>query len=334
MSTIPRSSALALAAALAACGGGGGGPTVVVPEGARIVAASANADATAVNYATLAAPFVRAVLSGGANGLISPLEADRRQAQAAGAEPAAFAPSLPGRTLLAWLRHVPDPARKRATAVTTEVVACSFGGSITVRLDDADGSNTLSPADRIDFTAANCIEDIGLPVANGSLSMTVNAVDLDGDEPEALDVSGSFTNFSLAGFGTMNGGFRLWTRFETAASTRLRVSYLGTTVAENGGTVVYNFDIDGLGNEQGGSFEISGGIGIGGATYAVITGSRVQIAIGQSPAGGQASIRDAAGDSVRVVPRSATSFDLEFYPSGATTPSATLTGLLWADYGG
>lgn len=335
MSTIPRSSAPALLAAalLAACGGGGGGgPTVVVPDGARTVAASGNSDATAVNYATLAPPFVRALLSGGAGGIVSPLGADRTQALAVGAAPAVFAPSLPGRTLLAWLRHLPDPGRKQAAAVSTDVVQCSFGGSITVRFDDADNDGNASAADTIEFTAANCIEDVGLPAANGGFSMTINAVDLDGDDPVALDVSGSFQNFTLEGYGTMNGSFRLWTRLETAASVRLRVSYLGTTVAEAGSTTVYDFDIDGLANDLSGTFEISGGIGIGGATYAVGTGSRLQVAAGQSPAGGHASFRDAAGDSVRVVPRSATTFDLEFYPAGATTPSATLTGLLWSDY--
>lgn len=338
MSTIPRSSVPALLATawLAACGGGGGGggPTVVVPDGARTVAATSGSDATAINYATLAPPFVRALASGGAGGVISPLGADRSQALSAAAAPAVFAPSLPGRTLLAWLQRLPDPARKQAAAVSTDVVPCSFGGSITVRFDDADNDGNVSAADSIEFTAANCIEDVGLPAASGGFAMTINAVDLDGDEPEALDVSGSFQNFTLEGYGTMNGGFRLWTRFETAASTRLRVSYLGTTVVEAGNTTVYDFDIDGLANEQTGSFDISGGIGIGGATYAVSTGSRLQIAVGQFPAGGHASFRDAAGDSVRVVPRSATTFDLEFYPAGATTPSATQTGLLWSDYAG
>lgn len=333
MSTIPRSSALAATVLLAACGGGGSsGPTVVVPDGARTVAASANADVTPVNYGTLAAPFVRAVLSGGANGLISPLEAGRRTAQSAGTEGAVFAPDLPGRLMLTWLKRLPNPARKQAAAVTTDVLPCSFGGSITVRFDDADNSNSVSPSDRIDFTAANCVEDLGLPAANGGFSMTINAVDLDGDVPEALDVSGSFQNFALVGYGTLNGAFRLWTRFESAASTRLRVSYLAASVAEAGSTVVYDFDIDGLANEQSGSFEISGGIGIGGATYSVATGARLQIAVGQPPSGGQTSFRDAAGDTVRVVPRSASSFDLEFYPAGASVPSATLTGLAWIDY--
>lgn len=336
MHTIPRSTAPALlsAALLAACGGGGGGggPTVVVPDGARVVAASANADATAVNYATLAPPFVRALLSGGSGGVISPLGADRSQAQSAGAVPTVFAPSLPGRTMLAWLRHLPDPARKKAAAVTTDTLGCGFGGTITVRFDDVDNNNDVSAGDTIEFTASNCIEDAGLPAASGGFTMGINAVDLDGDDPVALDVSGSFQNFTLEGYGTMNGNFRLWTRFETAASTRLRVSYLGATVAERGATVVYDFDIDGLANDLSGSFEISGGIGIGGASYAVSTGSRLQAAAGQSPAGGHASFRDAAGDGVRVVPRSATTFDLEFYPAGAGTPSATLTGLVWADY--
>lgn len=338
MSTIPRSSvpALLATALVTACGGGGGGsgPTVIVPDGARIVAATAGSDATAVNYATLAPSFVRALASGGAGGVISPLGADGSQALSAGAAPGVFAPSLPGRTLLAWLRRLPDPARKQAAAVSTDIVPCSVSGSITVLFDDADNDGTLSAADRIEFTAADCVEEVGLPAASGGFAMTINAVDLAGDEPEALDVSGSFQDFTLEGYGTMNGAFRLWTRFETAASTRLRVSYLGTTVLEAGNTTVYDFDIDGLANDLSGSFDISGGIGIGGATYAVSTGARLQIGTGQWPAGGHASFRDAAGDSVRVVPRSATTFDLEFYPVGASTPSATLTGLLWSDYAG
>lgn len=333
MSKIPRSTALALAALLGACGGGGGGPTVVVPSGVRTVPASANADASSANYATLAPPFIRAVLGGSANGLISPLQTGGRSgALAAGASPAVFAPSLPGRTMLAWLRHLPDPARKGALAVSTDVLPCTLGGSITVRYDDADNSNSASPGDSLQFTAADCVDDVGLPAANGGFAMTINAVDLDGDEPVALDVTGAFQNFSLQGYGTLNGPFRLWARFESAASTRLRVSYQGATLVDPSGTVVYDFDIDGLASAFSGSYELSGGIGIGGATFAVSTESRVQLAPGQFPASGQASLRDAAGDSVRVVPRSATTFDLAFYPAGATTPSATLTGLLWADY--
>lgn len=337
MSTIPRSTALAVVAMLAACGGGGGGsgPTVVVPSGARTVPVSAGADVSAGNYAALSAPFVRAVLGGSSNGLISPLAADdRSRALAAGATPPVFAPSLPGATMLVWLRQLPDPARKRPAAVSSEVLSCPYGGSITVRIDDVDNNNTLSRGDTVQFTAVNCVDDLGLPAANGGFIMAINAVDLDDGEPVALDVTGSFQNFSLQGYGTLNGQFRLWTRFESAASTRLRVSYLGTVLADPSGTVVYDFDIDGLANELSGSYEISGGIGIGGATYAVSTGTRLQMAVGQFPASGQASYRDAAGDSVRVVPRSATTFDLEFWPAGATTPAATLTGLPWADYTG
>jgi hypothetical protein len=256
MSKIPRSTVLAAAAFLVACGGGGGGaPAVVVPSGARTVAASAGADVSASSYGTLAAPFVRAVLGGSANGLISPLAAEdeRSRALAAGAAPAVFGPRLPGATMLAWLRHLPDPARKQPAAVSTDVLPCTYSGSITVRIDDADNDGEVSRGDTVGFTAVDCVEDLGLPVANGGFSMTINAVELDRGEPVALDVSGTFQNFSLQGFGTLNGAYRLWTRFESAAGTRLRVSYQGAVLADPSGSVVYDFDIDGLANEVSGS---------------------------------------------------------------------------------
>lgn len=335
MSTIPRSGALALAALVAACGGGGGGggddgTTVVVPSGPRSVSASAGADVSSTNFGTLSPPMVRAVLGGSANGLISPLQADdRSRALATGPGPA-----WPGGTMLAWLRHLPDPSRKRAAAVSSEVLPCELSGSITVRFDDADNNGTPSRGDSLQFTAVDCVDGFGLPAANGGFTMNLNAVELQQGEPVALDVSGTFQNFALQGYGSLNGAFRLWTRFETAASTRLRVSYQGTVLADPSGTVVYDFDIDGLANEISASYEISGGIGVGGATYAVSTGVRLQVAAGQFPAVGQVSFRDAAGDSVRVVARSATSFDLEFYAAGATSPGGTMTALRWSDYTG
>jgi hypothetical protein len=319
---------------LAACGGGGGDPpAVVVPSGARVVAASAGSDVSAANYTLLAGPMVRSLLSSGSNELLDPTAAGRTTAQAATAAVGVQVPTLVGRTVLFWLPRLPDPARKQIAAVSTQTLVCSFGGSVTVSFDDADNNGLVSAGDGIGLSAQACIEDPALPAISGGFTMRVNAVELNGqDEPTALDVSASFQAFELAGYGTMNGSFRLWTRPETAASTRLRISYLDTTVAEAAGTVVYNVDVDGLANAAGGSFEISGGLGIGGQTYAVSTGTRFSYAVGAAPASGNASLRDAAGDALRVIARSATTLDLEFLPAGSALPAASQTGLLWADF--
>jgi hypothetical protein len=308
-------------ALLSACGGGGGGsaPVVVIPDGPRVVAASADSDATAANFGTLGAPLARAVLGGSSSGLLDPIGGAGASPQSAATAVALVqAPTLTGRTALAWLRHVGDPDRKRIAAVMTEVLPCTFGGSITVSFDDVDNDNELSAGDSIGFLAQNCIDDPGLPAANGGFTMRINAVELDGQgEPTALDVSGTFDAFTLAGYGSVDGAFRLWTRQETAASTRLRVSYQRASVTETSGTVLYDYDIDGLENAAGGSFEISGGLGLEGRTYAVSTPVRLQYAFGQAPAIGQVDLRDMAGDAVQLVARSATSFDLGFLPAGS-----------------
>lgn len=323
-------------ALLSACGGGGGedpAAIVVIPDGPRVVAASAGTDVNTGNYTQLAAPLVRGLLSGSASDLLNPVAADRATAQAAAAAPLPMATTHLGRTLLAWLQRLPDPARKQAAAVSTQTLSCALGGSLTITVDDADNNSRLGAGDRISVLASTCRDDASLPAASGGFSMTVNAAVLNGNgEPTALDVSASFQAFTLDGFGSMTGGFRLWTRPETAASTRLRLSFLDTSVTELSGTVVYSFDIDGLANASSASFEISGGLGIAGQTYALATPTRLSGAPGGSPSAGTVTLRDAAGDTLRVLARSATTLDLEFLPAGATTPTASTTGLLWTDF--
>lgn len=335
--TIRSLSAIAVAAGLlAACGGGGGGgtpaPTVVVPEGPRVVAASADSDLSVENYSAFASPMVRALLGGASGNLLDPTGAGRVAPLAAGAT-GLRAPTLVGRTALAWLARVPAFDRKRVAAVSSETLACLYGGTMTVSADDADNNGEISAGDTIGLSAANCIEDPFLPSINGGFTMLINAVELNSqDEPTALDVSATFQSFTLAGYGTMNGSFRLWTRPESADITRLRISYLGTTVAEAGGTVVYNFDVDAREGFTGGSYEISGGIGIDGRGFALSTPALMSYALGQMPSSGNTLMRDAAGDGVRVVARSAASFDLEFLPAGSSVPTASQPGLLWMDF--
>jgi hypothetical protein len=322
---------------LAGCGGGGGGgggstPQVVVPDGARVVAASADSDVSVENYPALSSPMVRALLGGVSGNLLDPTSAGRAAFLAAG-DVGVRAPTLVGRATLAWLGRLPDLARKQAAAVSSQTLACLYGGTMTVSADDADNDSKISTGDTIGFFATNCVEDPSLPSINGGFTMVINAVELNSqDEPTALDVSATFQAFTLAGYGTLNGGFRLWTRPESDDTARLRISYLGATVSEVGGTVVYDFDIDAREGSTGGSYEISGGIGIGGRTYALSTPARMTYRLGEWPSSGSTVMRDAVGDAMRVVARSASSFDLEFLPAGSTVPTASQPGLLWADY--
>jgi hypothetical protein len=298
-----------------------------------VVAAGAGSDVSGANHTQHAAPLVRALLSGGASDLLDPTAGDRATAQSVAAPRLGPAPSLLGRLLLAWLPRLPDPARKQVAAVSSESVPCGWSGFLVVTVNDADNNGRLSPGDSLSVQATACQELADLPAANGGFSMTVNAVELaSSGEPTALDVSASFQAFEVEGYGSMNGGFRLWTRPETAGSTRLRLSFLDTQVVEASGTVVYNFDYDGLANASSASFEISGGLGIGGQTYALATPTRLSGALDGPPSTGAVTLRDAAGDTLRVVARSATTLDLEFLPAGATTPTVTTAGLLWADF--
>ncbi|RVT52777.1 hypothetical protein [Rubrivivax albus] len=329
------------AAALTACGGGGGtAPTVDIPNGVRSGVATAGADINAGNAASFAGPLARAVLTGASGDLLDPTGGTTASPSAAAGRPAmaAATPTLVGATLMHWLGHLQAGqtvagSRRQALAVQTEVLPCTVSGTLQVSFDDADGDQAISAGDVIAFLATACVEDPALPAINGGFTMTVNAATLASDgEPTALDVSASFQDFTLAGYGTLNGAFRLWARQETAASARLRISYLGTQVSEPTGAAVYDFDVDGLANVATGSFELGGGFGLGGQTYAIATVTRLGYAVDASPSSGELRLRDAGGDEVRLLPRSALSFDLEYWPAGAAQPALVLDDLLWDDY--
>jgi hypothetical protein len=324
-------------AGLTACGGGGGGPPPVeVPSGVRSATPSAASDVRADNLETLAPPVVRALLFGGSGEVLDPIGGGGISPQAAGSVRAAGKQRLPttvGATLQAWLRRLPPAGRRQVLTVSQIPQLCSVSGSIVITFDDVDNDQDLSAGDSIGFFADACVDDPALPATSGGFTMRVNAVTLDANrEPVALDVSASFQDFGVAGFGTMNGAFRLWTRQETAASTRLRLSFLATTVTDPAGAVTYDFDVDALANAQSGSFEIGGGLVLGGQTYALSSPARIGFPVGLPPSTGELRLADAAGDTLRVVPRSATTFDLQFWPAGATAPLFTLSDRRWDDY--
>lgn len=323
----------AVALALAACGGGGdsGSSGVVVPSGVRSGTASAGADVTQANATAFVGVMARSVL-GAADGNLPVLSSGRESPQAR----LAGAATVPG-----LLRFAADTAarrlataasREQAQAVTTETLNCTVSGTVTVTANDADNNLRVSRGDSFSFVLTNCVLEVGTPAANGTLAFTVNAVELDvQEEPTALDATITLTGFAEAGFGSMSGTFRVWYRDESSTSTRQRISYLDTTVVEEGQNLIYSFDVYGVAGTTGGSFDLNGALTIGGQAYAM-SSTQFTHGAGTLPASGAVTLRDAAGDAVIVRARSTTTFDLEFQAAGVAAPTVVSAGLLWSAY--
>jgi hypothetical protein len=331
--------ALAITAlALAGCGGGGGGDNsnsvVVVPAGARSVAASTGSDVNADRLATLGGWLARAVLSASGDGAFS-IAAARENTQALGASlnRARTGALLHARVLRAALQRGAEQmaAREAAAAIRTETQACLNGGSISVTGNDADDNNKLTAGDSLTAVLTNCVLDSGLPATSGTLQLTVNAVELDSNsEVSALDASAAVTNFDIVGYGSFTGAMRLWGKLE-AGGDRTRVSYRATSVRYAGTPLVFDFDVYGIGDTTT-NFDLNGGIGIDGQTYALLGGDVFSAVESDPPSIGSMRLVDAAGDAIKLTARSASTFDLEFIPAGGGAATATLPGLNWADY--
>lgn len=329
--------ALAVTAAfLAGCGGGGGDdgpPGVEVPTATRTVAASAGSDANADNLLTLGGWLARSVMSVSGDDAFD-ITRTRESPQRRPVAGSAVTVPLHARMVLASVRLAAPSvaAREQPLAVASETLPCENGGSITFTVDDADNNEKLSGGDSVTLSATNCVLETGLPATDGDLGLVINAVELDSDQmPTALDASATFTAFAVDDYGTYDGAMRLWTKPE-GANERSRVSYRDTRVTTENGTVVFNFDVYGLGDGVSSTFDLNGGLTIEGQTYSVVS-SGVMTAVGTNPpASGLLQLRDFARDAAQLTAKSVTTFDLAFLPVGATVPTASLPGLFWSDY--
>lgn len=316
---------------LSACGGGGGGdPTVTVPTGARAGTASAASDLTSANAGSFVGPLAR-IMIGAADGNVPGVSGGRESPQSLSGGVAVSRGTL-GFAATSAARALRRSGLEQASAVTTETLACPYGGSITVTVNDADNDQELSAGDSASFVFNACVAEFGLPAASGSLGFTVNAVELDAnDEPTALDASLTLTGFVENGFGSMSGAFRVWFKEESAGSLRQRVSYLATTVIENAQTLRYDFDTYGVVGISSGTFDVVGAVTIGGQTYTV-TSDVLSHTLGSLPASGTVRLRDAVGDAVLLRARTSTTFDLEFQANGAASATVLAAGLVWNSY--
>ena len=314
------SMALACAAALAACGGGGGGSD----DADTASGASAGSDISAANYAGFASPLGHTVVGVSDSASISSLFGGGAQAAAAHG---AVSVLLAGRSAALSAGHA------RPQAVSSTTVACQLGGSMTISVNDADNNNQLNAGDAITTTLNACRLGTVDGAGTGSFTMTIDSLTLNSSGyPSALSVHGSF-NALTAGAESMNGAFRLSAGY-SGGNVDVNMSLSNMTGTVNGQSVVYNTSLrahyDASGN---GNFSINGRLGIGGETY-LLQQERAFVVEGDAPVSGRLRMSDAAGDALVVKAQAGGTVDFEFYPAGASTPSATLADQDWSQYGG
>jgi len=252
-------------AALAGCGGGGGSSgagsaAIVIPTSVRSESASADSDVSAANYGGFATRMGRLVLSatGGAvlNGATGSGE-----------------PSL-------------SIGREQPSAINTSTLNCSYGGTLLLTLNDADNNHQATAGDTLTLAATNCQLLSNGSVANGSLSLLFNAVELASNNLVAFDASGTYGQFQIDNTGSLTGNVRVWLRINNTTDAQERVSFNGAQSLLAGETVVYN--VDGVSVQTGTTetFSLDGAIGVLGAAYKVVQVAPFTIVSGDVPTAG------------------------------------------------
>ncbi len=332
MGSILRGLGALILAALAACGGGGGGgdaPSgVQIPQGTRSGAASAGSEVNEGNVRSFAGPLARAVMSAGDSSL--PGVAGGRDApQARSADNSARATQARQRWARLALANL--SRREQPLSTTTRPLLCPFGGGLTLTLIDDDNNRKLSAGDRLQVVTVACRSELGQPASTGSLALTINAIELDGnDDPTALDVTITFSGFEEEGFGTLSGSVRLWFKDEATGGERLRLSYSAAAVTGQGDSVAYDFDITGNSTGNGGdSVDLNGTFVLRNAGYAMTSTTFAFNAGSNRPASGSVTLTDFLGNKVTLRVRSDDRFDLIFKPLGL--PEIVIPGFLWGD---
>jgi hypothetical protein len=320
--------ALCALVTLLACGGGGGDDApsgVRIPQGTRSGTASANSEITAANASSFAGPLARAVMSAGDPKSVPGVSNGRDTPQARGERMA-----LHGQR---WVRLALAnlSTREQPLSTTTRPLRCPFGGGLTLTLIDDDNNAKLSAGDRLSIVTVACRSEPGQPASTGSLALAINAIELDGDDPTALDVTITFSGFEEEGFGTLEGSVRLWFKDDAAGGERLRLSYSAAAVTEQGDSVRYDFDITGNSAANGGgNVNLNGVFVIRNAGYAMTTDTTFAFNAGSNrPASGSVTLTDFLGNKLTLRVRGDDRFDLIFKPLGL--PEIRIPGFLWGD---
>ncbi len=312
--------ALACAAVLAGCGGGGGS------NGDAGQAASSKSDISSANYASFTSPLARSVVdaSGGSSfsGLVDTSRASSLHA------PVGYTAALAGRAM----RLSAGTARPAQT--TSETINCDFGGTMQVSVDDADNNQTLSKGDSISIVATACRLEAGGAVASGSMSMRLDALQLDTKGSVlSLQASGSFAGLTV-GTDALSGSFSASATTAADGSTSVSMAYSDMAVTSAAGNLHFDISFTGQMSASGAMrYSVNGQLEVGGERYTLQQMEPFTVS-GAHPTSGSVRLSDAAGDAIWLTAKPDDKIDFAFYPAGAATPAAQLTGRSWSEFGG
>jgi hypothetical protein len=328
---------IVLNVALAGCGGGGGdaaapASSVQMPTTVRSEAATPNSDINAGNFGVFVGPLARAVLSATGDSLVG-------NTLGGSATPAA-ATSAAARTRLGlspiggtYSGEFPGERRMTPAAFGSQTQTCPLSGTLTVVAFDADNNSVLGPGDSVTLTASNCVLALGGPASNGGFTLTINAIDLDNKQnATALDAAGSFARFSIGSVSTLNGSFRFWSKQDSSASRRQRLSYQGVASSFGTEAVAYNFDISVSTGPSGAAYAMDGAVSVLGQAYKLVQQSPFSLTSNGDPGAGSIMLKDVAGDTLQLSAKAGGLVDFLFFPSGSAVPSATLLDQSWSTY--
>lgn len=186
-STSRLAALMSCATLLVACGGGSDAPAPA-PTPAPTPPAPVALLITAINQDAVARASANVVVSAAATGAVAPLAADGRVTARAAKRPVGALPAFAGVTSVGGVLQrfaqfaVQAPAARSMTVATGQVralaivrltEACGASGNVTIELNDADNSGSVSAGDSVSFSFNACSSGLG-EVIDGGLSLRVS----------------------------------------------------------------------------------------------------------------------------------------------------------------
>lgn len=307
-------SALLTSISLVACGGGGGGgggtPQTQIPPASAATALSAS------NYSAVATPTAAALAA--SSTVNDTFESINSASAPANAQQPALALLSANPMQLSLLSLNYFSAREQSQAVRSTSQNCPGGGSLSGTANDADNSNNASAGDTLTLIANNCILATGQPAANGSMSISINALTKNtAGVISNLNIRVSFASFSIDG-SAYNGEATVSGVPNGAAS----IVYDNFSIVRRGVNAIYNYTSS---SNAAGQVTISGLITVNNSTYTLATVSPIVYGV-YRPQSGTLRISDAANNKIELSPNAAGtgSVDIRLYLAGATVPSSAV----------
>jgi hypothetical protein len=328
LSLFRRSRPFAFAAlftvALGGCGGGGSSNNSSSAPPADTGTSTSSSALNHATYTAYTAPLARSVLA----------LTDARQ----------FA-SVLGRSVGGTVTAGAASSRRRIASVhpaatglpTTYSEACDFGGTLQVVLDDRDGNGLPSAGDELTVVAANCGVDASGSTVNGGFTLQPSTMQVDGaGNLTLLGGTGSFNDFAV-GPNVMNGGFSLSISTDGSGTETISFSFIDTTSAGVGPTIVQNTTFtDTIAPDGSSTFTTTGTLTIGGVAFTLQQPAPFVTppggALTAMPVSGAVQLLDASGNLLSLAAQPGDLLDFTLFIGGVLTDS--LLGQPWSAFGG